>query len=133
MIRRCPAGEERRFGPAGFTLIEVLVAMAILAIAFTAVLRANLQVQDSILTARRETAATILASGLLARIEAQGPQRWSRYRGREEQAGLVLSWRVRISGTPAEALRRVVIEVREREGGEVLARREAFLREGSGQ
>jgi len=130
MSRWCPTGEEGLSSQAGFTLIEVLVAMAVLGIAFTAVLRANLQVQDSILSARRQTAATMLASGLLARIESQGVSSWSRYSDREKQAGLEFSWRVRINRTNAEAIRRVRIEVRGREGEEVLARREAFLGEG---
>lgn len=136
-MRRSHMGEgglsEPGAGREGFTLIEVLVALAILGIAFTAVLRANLQVQDGILASRRQTAATMLASGLMARIESQGVGRWSGYSGREEQAGLAFSWRVRISGTSAESLHRVRVVVRKEEGEGILARREAFLLEDAGQ
>ncbi|MCF8030427.1 MAG: type II secretion system minor pseudopilin GspI [Desulfohalobiaceae bacterium] len=117
----------------GFTLIEVLAALAILAIAFTAVLRANLQVQDSILSSRLQTAATLLASDLLARVESKGVSRWSRYSGRKKQSELAFSWRVRIERTAAEGLSRVRVEVRQREEENVLARREAFFRRDSGE
>jgi general secretion pathway protein I len=117
----------------GFTLIEVLVALAILAIAFTAVLRANLHMQDSILSSRRQTAATLLASDLLARVESKGVSQWSRYSGRKKRSGLAFSWRVRIERTAAEGLSRVRVEVRQREGENILARREAFFRRDSGE
>ncbi len=112
----------------GFTLIEVLVAMAVLAIAFTAVLQANLRVQDSILASRRQTAATIQASDLLARIEAKGVDQWSRYSGTEERLGLDFSWRVRTERTSAGDIQRVRVLVRQQGEEDVLARREAFLK-----
>lgn len=115
----------------GFTLIEVLVAMAVLAIAFTAVLQANLRVQDSILASRRQTAATLQASDLLARIEAKGVGQWSRYSGTEERLGLGFSWRVRTERTSAGDIQRVRVLVREQGEEEVLARREAFLQKAS--
>lgn len=111
----------------GFTLIEVLAAMAILAIAFTAVLQANLRIQDSILASRRQTAATMLASGVMARIEFEGVDQWSRFSGSEERLGLAFSWRVRTERTSARDLHRVRVLVREQGKDDVLARREAFL------
>ncbi|MEF8824642.1 MAG: type II secretion system minor pseudopilin GspI [Desulfohalobiaceae bacterium] len=111
----------------GFTLIEVLAAMAILAIAFTAVLQANLRIQDSILASRRQTAATMLASTVMARIESEGVDQWSRFSGREERLGLALSWRVRTERTSARDLQRVRVLVREQGRDDVLARRESFL------
>ena len=111
----------------GFTLIEVLAAMAILAIAFTAVLQANLRIQDSILASRRQTAATMLASGIMARIESEGVDQWSRFSGSQERLGLALSWRVRTERTSARDMQRVRVLVREQGKDDVLARREAFL------
>jgi len=108
-------------------LIEVLAAMAILAIAFTAVLQANLRIQDSILASRRQTAATMLASGIMARIESEGVDQWSRFSGSQERLGLALSWRVRTERTAARDLQRARVLVREQGKDEVLARREAFL------
>ncbi len=133
MMRRYP----KKYGPdaagaftgnsGGFTLIEVLAAMAILAIAFTAVLQANLRIQDSILASRRQTAATMLASGIMARIESEGVDQWSRFSGSQERLGLALSWRVRTERTSARDLQRARVLVREQGKDEVLARREAFL------
>ena len=114
-------------GGKGFTLIEVLVALALLGIAFTAVLQANLRVQDSILASRRQTAASMLASGLLARVEAQGVEQWSRYSGRQERAGTGFSWRIRTRGTSARNLSLVRVEVRQEGEESILARREAVL------
>ena len=122
------AGKDAPVKHQGFTLIEVLVAMAILAIAFSAVLQANLRVQDSILASRRQTAATMLASGVMARIESEGVAQWSRYSGSQERRGLAFSWRVRTERTAARDLQRVRVLVREHGKDEVLARREAFLK-----
>jgi len=116
-----------RAEPSGFTLIEVLAALAILAIAFTAVLQANLRVQDGILASRRQTAATMLASGVMARIESEGVGKWSKYSGSQERLGLALSWRVRTERTSARDMQRVRVLVREQGKDDVLARREAFL------
>lgn len=117
--------------PSGFTLIEVLVALAILAIAFSAVLQANLRVQDSILASRRQTEATMLASRLMARIESKGVGQWSRYSGRQERLGLAFSWRVRKERTSAGDLQRIRIFVRAQGEEKVLAHREAFLKKAS--
>ena len=55
----------------GFTLIEVLVALAILAIALSAALRATNISTDTAITLRQKTLASFVANNLLAEAVAK--------------------------------------------------------------
>ena len=57
---------------AGFTLIEVLVAVSIMAIGLVAVLRTGIQSQETIFASDRITTATLLAGETMAQIHARG-------------------------------------------------------------
>ena len=64
----------KNFGPAGFTLLEVMVALAIIAIALTAVLGSQSQSLSLASEAKFRTTAAFLAQGKMAEIEAEKPE-----------------------------------------------------------
>ena len=59
--------------PRGFTLLEIMLAMAILAIAFTAVFQSQSQSISMAGRSRFETTAPLLAQSEMAQIEAKAP------------------------------------------------------------
>lgn len=96
----------------GFTLLEVLVALAILATAMAAVARAASMMTDSASEAKLRTLATWVAQNRLAEHTArrEWPETGSRS-GSAEQAGMRFDWEERVSGTPNPAFRRMEIRV----------------------
>ena len=101
----------------GFTLLEVLVAVAILAIAMVAILKANVQNLDALNESRESTMASLLAAGKLAEIEAMGPADWAEFQGDFGEDHPDYTWEVETARTEAEGLMRVVVTVM-RSGGE---------------
>ena len=97
---------------AGFTLIEVLVALAIVSIALMAALRAAGQGTNNVGELRSRLLAGWVAENLLAEHRARrdwlplGIQRGS---GRE--GGLDFAWREEVIATPNPSFRRVDIRV----------------------
>jgi general secretion pathway protein I len=98
----------------GFTLIEVLVALAIVAVALSAGMRALAQGADGASSLKARTLALWVAENRLARaqldLSAQGATAAS---GDETQAGMALAWRQTIGTTPNPAFRRIEIVVTE--------------------
>ena len=97
---------------AGFTLLEVLIALAILAIAMAAVARASMQMTDSSNELKRRLLANWVADNRLA--EHMARSEWPPVglsNGVEEQAGLSLRWEENVSNSPNVAFRRVEIKV----------------------
>ena len=98
----------------GFTLIEVLVALAIVAVALSAGMRALAQGADGASSLKARTLALWVAENRLARaqldLSAQGATAAS---GDETQAGMTLAWRQTIGTTPNPAFRRIEIVVTE--------------------
>lgn len=98
--------------PRGFTLVEVLVALAILAVALAAASRAAALMADSSVVLRERLLAGWVAQNRLAELRAR--RAWpspGRSEGEAEQAGLRLLWRETVSPTPNVAFRRVEISV----------------------
>lgn len=104
----------KRTRATGFTLIEVLVALAIVAVALSAGMRALAQGADVASSLKARTLALWVAENRLARaqldLSAQGATVAS---GDETQAGMTLAWRQTIGATPNPAFRRVEIVVTE--------------------
>jgi hypothetical protein len=92
------------------------VAVAILAIAMVAILKANVQNLDALTKSRESTTASLLAAGKLAEVEAVGPADWAEFQGDfgEDHPGYL--WEVETTSTESEGLMRVVVTV-QRSGG----------------
>ncbi|GAB2664003.1 type II secretion system minor pseudopilin GspI [Arenimonas aestuarii] len=103
---------ERRHRPAGFTLLEVLVALAIISIALLAALRAAGIATTSLQELRGRQLAVWVADNRLAEHRARGA--WLPLgiaQGQEEQGGIGFAWREEVASTPNPAFRRVDIFV----------------------
>jgi len=112
----------------GFTLIEVLVALAILAIALAAASRASAMMADSSAELRQRLLASWVAQNRLAELQAR--RAWPNAgtsEGEVEQAGLKLTWHETVSATPNQTFRRIEISVSERGHDHTLARLTGFL------
>lgn len=96
----------------GFTLIEVLVALAVIGIAMVASVRATIAVSDGSLTLRRHLAGGWVAQNRLNTYAANGrfPDPGTS-EGKESQAGLDFVWRESVAETPNKAFRRVEVRV----------------------
>jgi general secretion pathway protein I len=96
----------------GFTLIEVLVALAIAAIALTAVSRSAAVSSTSAAEIRLRTLAGFVAENRLGELEAR--RAWPPVgvsEGLERQAGIEFPWRVEVFATQHPLLRRVEVQV----------------------
>lgn len=96
----------------GFTLVEVLVALAIISIALMAALRASGQATNAASELRLRLFAGWVAENRLAEHRARGD--WLALgitRGRQSQGGVELAWREEVIATPNPAFRRLDIFV----------------------
>lgn len=99
----------------GFTLVEVLVALAIIAIALMAALRAAGQGTSNVGELRQRLLASWVAENRLAEHRAR--EDWlplGIQRGTERQGGRDFDWREDVIATPNPAFRRVDLRVFER-------------------
>jgi general secretion pathway protein I len=96
----------------GFTLVEVLVALAIVAVALAAGMRAVAQSADGASTLKARTLALWVAQNRLARAQLANttPARGVT-EGDEAQADLRFAWRQTVSDTPNPAFRKIEIVV----------------------
>lgn len=97
---------------AGFTLIEVMVALAIVSIALLAALRAAGQGTGNVGELRARMLAGWVAENLLAEHRARGD--WLALgiqRGTQYQAGIEFRWREEVTSMPSPAFRRIDVFV----------------------
>ena len=97
-----------------FTLVEILVALAILAIALTAGMRALAQATDTAGALKARTLALWVAQNRLAAAQIAMP--WpalGNYSGEVTQANAAFTWQAVVSGTPNPQFRRIDITVAE--------------------
>ncbi|MBN8811203.1 MULTISPECIES: type II secretion system minor pseudopilin GspI [Sphingomonas] len=100
------AGAAEHDGDAGFSLIEALVALAVLAIATVGLMRTVESHIDSTRAMERRTTAMWVAENRLAELEAHAP-------GREQVEMMGQQWRVAVARrrTDDPEIERVRIEV----------------------
>jgi len=96
----------------GFTLIEVLVALAIVSIALLAALRAAGQGTTNVGDLRARLLAGWVAENILAEHRARGD--WLALgiqRGKQLEGGIEFAWREEVIATPNTAFRRIDVFV----------------------
>jgi len=102
----------RRNSTAGFTLVEALVALAIISIALISALHVAAQSTANVGELRERLLAGWVAENMLAEHRARGD--WLApgiYRGREREGGLEFAWRQEVVTTPNPAFRRIDVFV----------------------
>ena len=113
----------------GFTLVEILVALAIVAVALTAGMRALAQSTDTATALKARTLALWVAQDRLA--EAQIAMPWPAIgstTGSVSQAGAQFTWQATVKTTPNPSFRMIEIVVAEPLAPDyVLARLVGFL------
>lgn len=106
-MKRIPASCSK-----GFTLLEVLVALVILAIALAAATRTSQMATDSTFIIKQRLIAGWVAENRLARHRAV--RDWpdaSVTSGDATQAGLTFTWQETVSDTPNPNFRRIEVKV----------------------
>lgn len=114
----------------GFTLVEVLVAVAILALALGAVIVGGSRYADNAVYLRDKTIANWVAHNLLNQWHlSQSYPDIGEKTGETEMAGREWAWIAQVSKTPDQDVRRVDIRVRlaERDEEESLLTVSGFL------
>jgi general secretion pathway protein I len=113
----------------GFTLIEVLIALAVLAIALAAVMRVLGQAIDTTAGLRDRTIALTVAQDRLALHQLRGDfPSTDTTTGTRDQGGREWHWQEKVSSTPFPRLRQIEIEVRDANDKDVLASLVGMLR-----
>jgi general secretion pathway protein I len=96
----------------GFTLLEVLVAITVLALALTAIISGGSNYARSAASLRDKTLALLVARNRLAEVELQPvwPQTGDS-NDDVQMGGDTWTWRVQVQGTQDPTLRRININV----------------------
>lgn len=113
----------------GFTLLEVLVAMTLLAVSLGAALTAVAGSSDRLARVQERTLGYWVATNVLTglRLQADGAILGARF-GEETMDGREFFWRVDVLTTPDPATRRVEVQVfRDRGARESVASLTGFL------
>jgi general secretion pathway protein I len=102
----------KRFEDSGFTLVEILVALLVLAIALTATVRSLGAAIDTTGALRERTLAHWVAEDRLTALELSGE--WPALdvkQGKSSMGGEQFTWRQETSATPVARMRRVEVSV----------------------
>jgi general secretion pathway protein I len=100
--------------PRGFTLVEILVALAIIAVSLAAGMRALTQSAESATALKARTLALWVAQNRLAAAQVAIP--WpgvGSYQGEASEAGARFAYRETVSTTPNPAFRKIDIAIME--------------------
>jgi general secretion pathway protein I len=108
--------EDEGRNPRGFTLLEVLISLSIIAIVLITCLRAQNQSIRLYHLSRDMTVATILARQKMGEIELAGFPELGEEEGDFEDTFPGFTWRQRVSETPFEEARRIDLSITWKEG-----------------
>ena len=106
------SGALRSYTVRGFTLLEVLVALVIIAIALAAASRTSQMATDSTFIVKQRLVAGWVAENHLARHRAV--RDWpdpGTSSGEDIQGGLVFTWQENVTNTPNPLFRRIEVKV----------------------
>ena len=98
-------------GVRGFTLLEVMIAMAILATTLVVVFQSQSQSVSMAGRARFETTASLLAQSRMAEIEAANPENVVSDNGDFGDDFPDYSWQVDVTETELESLKKIEVKV----------------------
>ncbi len=101
---------------AGFTLLEVLVALAILAIALAAVIKSTTENAENLRYLRDKTLAQWVARNVITDLQVRN--QWpdlGETKGQARMANQDWYWTLQVSETMDKELRRLDVQVRDRE------------------
>jgi general secretion pathway protein I len=122
-MSRRPSGR----GAAGFTLVEVLVALAVFAVGMTALIVAGTQRAQDLSYLRDRTLASWIAADRIDELRLERHWRIGSRDGEVEMAGQTWAWQAEVVGTPNESVHRVEMAVSRASGNEPVARLTGFL------
>lgn len=100
----------------GFTLLEVLVALVVVAVAVAALGRAGSQVLDSQAELEKRTLALWVADNVLAEFRLEPAIESGRRRGSSSMGGRTWHWEMLVQPAPGGELLRIDVAVYERAG-----------------
>lgn len=123
MIGEIKTGDSQK--NAGFTLIEVLVALLIFSIAIIGLTRAGTESVRVVTALKDKTYAGIIADNQIIRARIQ-PLKLGVETGEESVRGKEYDWRAEISDTESEGFYRVIVSVNDPESGQLIISRTAF-------
>ena len=104
----------------GFTLLEVMVSLAIITTAFAAVLTLHSDSMEMVINSRIHTRAADLAQYKMTEVEITGVNKIAFKSGEFGDAAPEYTWDILVEPTPLESLVKVIVTVRNRniqEGG----------------
>ncbi len=106
---------------AGFSLMEVLVALAVLAIAMAALVESAGNFTSNQAYLENKTFAHWVALNQMAVLQTTDQQALGMQQGEEEMAGRTWSWRILLSTTPDPDVMKAEVTVRQEQSEAVLA------------
>jgi len=112
----------------GFTLLEVVVALLIVALALAAAVQLTGSAADNLSAMTRKTEAHWVGMNQLAELRARGAYpATGKSQGKSEEAGHDWYWSQEVSQGPVRGLRKIAIRVRAGEKSPVLATVRGFI------
>lgn len=98
----------------GFTLIEVLIALVILALSFTAIIISFSENARNVLYLENKTLASWVASDVLSKTQV-GFLKPNTQKGNEKMLDKMWYWQLSITNTPSPAVKKALVSVKEAE------------------